>query len=73
MNTLPYTNARRTGRTHPDMVELIAPSDPRASGPQYVSNRASRRASGQRRPIGEGTRRNPISRGYRRYLARFGL
>lgn len=51
-NTVPYTNARREGRTNPDLVEFIERDDPRhwSRGPQYVPNRADLRARGIRGP-----------------------
>lgn len=44
-NTVPYTNARREGRTKPGLVEVIERDDPRhpMNGPVVVSNRADRR------------------------------
>lgn len=49
-NTVPYTNARRAGRTDPDLVEFIEGDDPRRRGPRYVPNRADLRAQGIRGP-----------------------
>lgn len=49
-NTVPYTNARRAGRTNPDLVEFIEGADPRRRGPRYVPNRADLRAQGVRGP-----------------------
>lgn len=65
-NTVPYTNARREGRTNPDLVEYIRPDDPRRRRPRYVENREDRRAYGLRVPVAAGTRRNPVSRNQRR-------
>ena len=50
--THPYTNARREGRTNPDLVEFIERNDPRhwSQGPQFVPNRADLRARGLRGP-----------------------
>ena len=52
MNTVPYTNASREGRTNPGMLEIIAPTDPRHNKYRHSSenNRAGRRAAkfGQR-------------------------
>lgn len=76
-NTVPYTNARRAGRTNPGCIEFIEPSDPRRRGPRYVMNRADRRARGDRLPIGMRALpiqlRNPIPRSVRRERARRGL
>lgn len=70
MNTVPYTNARREGRTSPGMVEMIAPDDSRRTGPRYVPNRADRRRDGHRLPVTDTLpiqRRNPVSRNRRRH------
>lgn len=74
MNTVPYTNARRAGRTNPGLVEIIEKDDPRhfSFRKLMVMNRADRRARGNRLPIGTGTRRNPISRQQRRLAAKAG-
>lgn len=47
-NTFPYTNAARSGRTKPGLVEFIAATDPRARGTQPVPNRADLRRRGIR-------------------------
>jgi hypothetical protein len=49
-NTVPYTNARREGRTSPGLVEVIERGDPRhwSAVPQVVPNRADLRARGLR-------------------------
>lgn len=50
MNTVPYTNARREGRTYPGRVEMIERGDPRhwSALPPVVPNRADLRARGVR-------------------------
>ena len=67
-NTVPYTNARRAGRTKPGLIEF-RDHDPRLFMPFYVENRADRRRRGLRGPVAAGTRRNPVSR----YLRRRGV
>lgn len=69
-NTVPYTNARREGRTNPGLIEIIAPTDPRAQRPALVPNRADRRARGERVAIATGTRRIETPRWKRRMLSR---
>lgn len=51
-NTVPYTNARRDGRTAPGMFEVIEVGDPRhwTSAPKVVPNRADLRRRGVRGP-----------------------
>ena len=77
-NTVPYTNARREGRTHPGLIEMRTEVQVPSSGPngRYfvrlvdgVENRADRRARRQRLPVAAGTRRNPVSRWQRRHEA----
>lgn len=51
MNTVPYTNARREGRTKPGLIEMLL-------GPAYVPNRADRR----RRHRGTAVRKSAASR-----------
>lgn len=74
-NTVPYTNAARAGRTKPGLIEIIEKDDPRhfAHRELIVPNRADRRARGHRLPIAGGTRRNPVARSVRRFLARIGV
>lgn len=79
-NTVPYTNARRAGRTQPGLIEFIDGDDPRRRGPRYVENRADRRRRGHRLPIMASKEialpiatRNPIPRSVRRANARRGL
>lgn len=70
MNTVPYTNARREGRTRPGLIEMLAKDDPRLTGPAYVANRADRRRRGYRLPVADTLpmpRRNPVSRYRRRH------
>lgn len=45
-----YTNARRAGRTQPDLIEIIAADDPRHRNYPHPppNNRATRRAAGMR-------------------------
>ena len=79
-NTVPYTNARRAGRTQPDLIEMRGAAEQTASVGQWggvaralTMNRTERRARGHRLPIAGGTRRNPIPRSVRRERARRGL
>ena len=64
MNTVPYTNARRAGRTHPDVVEVIGKTDPRHpdNPAPTVPNRAELRARGigVRKPVRLKARRRPV-------------
>lgn len=62
MNTIPYTNARREGRTKPGLIEMLAPDDPRNVGPRYVENRADRRARGHRGMTSKGASSRRVHR-----------
>lgn len=48
MNTVPYTNAARAGRTHHGLIEMLDNTDPRLRNrqPKPPRNRAGRRARG---------------------------
>ena len=46
MNTVPYTNARREGRTNPGLIEFIGENDVRNPRNQPIpQNRKTRRAN----------------------------
>lgn len=62
MNTVPYTNARRSGRTSPGLIEIIDQADPRHPGnPEpRQPNRGDRRRRAVRRPVRLRTRRRPF-------------
>lgn len=59
MNTVPYANARREGRTKPGLIEMLAKDDPRLLGTAYVPNRADLR---HRHHRGTAIRKSAASR-----------
>ena len=71
MNTVPYANAARAGRTHHGKIEILSKDDPRhplhpKPGP---NNRAARRARGLYRGVSLPAVRHTM-KGYRRILGR---